>query len=225
MMVDGEEPVPSEEAPAVQDEPVLLPENVQIDALPYIDPPLTDKESAYVNFLVEEEMKTFKPVDYLARLPKPPINLSELLQAEMKRVESGVPLRALDETRFDIPEPRGADRADIARWRECMDNACAQLENQSLRFMNLELISDYGKQVWLDYNSYLLKCQAPFRTQLDSAKRTMEQINIQRKSDQLKQLQSLQNMRQQWESLAERNLDIQIETDRIERECKRLRRF
>ena len=44
---------------------------------------------------------------------------------------------------------------DVAAWQESVDNSQAQLEHQSLRILNLELMSEYGAVSWRSYNSVL----------------------------------------------------------------------
>ena len=51
------------------------PKGVVLDALPYIDPKRSANLKSQVKFMVEEEMKSFEPVDYLAHLPLPETKL------------------------------------------------------------------------------------------------------------------------------------------------------
>jgi len=68
---------------------------VLLDVLPYIDP-YTEEEKQAALRLIQEEMATFEPKDYLASLPPPLLppflgGDASMLQAEVERVGAGKP--------------------------------------------------------------------------------------------------------------------------------------
>ena len=63
-----------------------------LDALPYVDVQIDQvpQMKEYVQHLIQEEMKTFKPRDYISHLPSPELTFAEhpMLRAEMERLEA-----------------------------------------------------------------------------------------------------------------------------------------
>ena len=59
--------------------------------------------------------------------------------------------------RYELPTPPAGKLTDLAAWQESVDNSQAQLEHQSLRILNLELMSEYGAAAWRSHNSVLAK--------------------------------------------------------------------
>lgn len=59
------------------------------------------------------------------------------MQGEMKRIESGVKMEPLDETRMSIEPPRLHEQQDPEAWKKCVANASAQLEHQHHRCAQL----------------------------------------------------------------------------------------
>eukprot|EP01012_Entosiphon_sulcatum_P018607 TRINITY_DN2335_c0_g1_i1.p1 TRINITY_DN2335_c0_g1~~TRINITY_DN2335_c0_g1_i1.p1 ORF type:complete len:214 (+),score=51.56 TRINITY_DN2335_c0_g1_i1:25-666(+) len=201
-------------------------EPVLVDALPYFDEPPSAEMRLYVDRLVEEEMATFQPPDYLARLPMPELKLSQLVQGEFDRVARGERLQALDMRRYEIPAPSGAAASDVARWREATENCQAQIEHQSLRVANLELLGKFGKEAWLRANKNLDEIQAPLKRRAQQQKRSIDEVNLARKAEQTKQsAQQLRTAESRFREMCTKNLDLQLECRRMEREIKRLRRF
>jgi pre-mRNA-splicing factor SPF27 len=121
-----------------------------IDALAYIDP-YTPEMEAEVFRLIEAEMQTFVPPNYLAHLAPVTFSFvrtfsqlltfqsSPLMQREWERmleeerqgkVPVGIP--PLNVTRYSAPPP--AERTDASAWQKAMENAQAQLEHQQNRF-------------------------------------------------------------------------------------------
>lgn len=52
------------------------------------------------------------------------------MQGEMKRIEAGVKMEPLDETRMSIEPPRLHEQQDPEAWTRAVNNASAQLEHQ-----------------------------------------------------------------------------------------------
>lgn len=109
---------------------------VLVDALPYIDGQYNDPAiKKQVHALIAEEMKTFKPDDYLAKWPmhEPNFESTTLLQAEWMRVCEGAPMSKIDTSRYQLDPPPPSAQRDPEAWRHAVDNAKAQLENQATR--------------------------------------------------------------------------------------------
>jgi hypothetical protein len=126
---------------------------VQVDALPYVDSEFNDPAmQAHVRALVQAEMQSFTPPDYLAQLElkdhqREAGPASELLQAEMRRVERGEVLKPV--LAAVEPPPKSLEH-DLGAWQSSVRTAQAQLEHQRNRLLNLELLAKYGPSVWVD---------------------------------------------------------------------------
>mmetsp|Transcript_54293 Transcript_54293/g.69803 ORF Transcript_54293/g.69803 Transcript_54293/m.69803 type:complete len:149 (-) Transcript_54293:437-883(-) len=120
---------------------------VLLDALPYIDSeydnPVIQSE---VRSLIEQEMASMQPRDYLAHLPSPPSSLfsnNEMLSSEMERIADGQRLAPLEVSRYEVSGPPKELSRDPQAWRASLANAQAQLEHQHNRLANLELLDRY----------------------------------------------------------------------------------
>ncbi|OPL20931.1 hypothetical protein AM593_01136, partial [Mytilus galloprovincialis] len=69
---------------------------------------------------------------------------------------------------------------DISAWNEAVENSQAQLEHQSLRILNLELLSEYGSNAWKSYNTMVEQATK----QLQELRKKIQEINWQRKNEQ-----------------------------------------
>lgn len=93
--------------------------------------------------MVEEECRRYKPTkNYLEFLP--PMNTNsfetDLMRSEFSRIESGARLETMSTKRYELPAPPTAKLGEIQAWQESVDNSLAQLEHQSIRALNLELM-------------------------------------------------------------------------------------
>lgn len=141
----------------------LLTRNTQlIDVLSYVDGGYEHLEDE-INEMIETEMRTFRPEDYLKDLfPHRELNFSNsvFLKSEYDRVSRGEPLKGFDLTRYSLPPP--SNTQNLAEWQEAINNACAQIESNSNRLINLELLAKFGANQWIMYNKYLEGCQKRF---------------------------------------------------------------
>lgn len=62
---------------------------------------------------------------------------SALLNSEMERVEKGETLPPLDTVRYQLEEPAGSKKNNVADWEESLHNSQAQLQHQNLRYTPL----------------------------------------------------------------------------------------
>merc|ERR1712146_471104 len=103
-------------------------------------------------------MGEFAPRDYLAHLPpahEPNFEEHPVLQAEWMRVCDQQPMSKIDTSRYALDAPPQAKQGDPAAWRRAVENAEAQLEHQSTRLINLELLQKHGTNAWLAHLSSL----------------------------------------------------------------------
>ena len=97
--------------------------------LPYIDGEVDPQTMAMVHAMVADEMRTFKPKNYLKEFPLPQLKFarSEALQAEYARVSSGHAMEKLDMSRYAVKPPPDALLNDVQAWRRAVVNAKSQV--------------------------------------------------------------------------------------------------
>lgn len=88
--------------------------------------------------LIEAEMATFQPRDYLGSLPAlPPVSLPKdsVLWAEFERVKTdpSSKLQGIGLARYEPAAPDGAAAKDPAAWKEALDRASTSLEHTNIR--------------------------------------------------------------------------------------------
>ena len=157
---------------------------IQLDALPYIDPPLSKDMREYVEGLIDEEMNRFEPEDYLSDMPMPQVEVSKMIRNEMERVAAGRAPPPLDRSRFDLAPPARDDEQNLMQWNKATNNAKAQYAHQLVRQQNLEMLSNYGKDTWLDTNKNLISMGKEIDGEIESAKNKIQELNQYRRHKQ-----------------------------------------
>ncbi|KAL6056804.1 Pre-mRNA-splicing factor SPF27 [Balamuthia mandrillaris] len=194
-----------------------------IDALPYADP-FQEEERALALQLIEAEMRRFSPRDYLSHLPpsvEPTFGGSEILQAEYKRVASGLKMQPLDTQRYQVPKP--SDLNDPQQWRKAIANAEAQLEHQNQRLTNLNLLSQYGANAWLVHNGQVEGLQRRLQQQIAAVRQEINEVNRQRKTEQDGASAKLSHLEMQWHELSHKNIHIDLACQQMEKEIEQLK--
>mmetsp|Transcript_19379 Transcript_19379/g.41933 ORF Transcript_19379/g.41933 Transcript_19379/m.41933 type:complete len:260 (+) Transcript_19379:104-883(+) len=198
-----------------------------IDALPYVDT-YEGNVKQQVDALIEEEMSksTKKPADYLREMPAmPPSTLKDhpLLVAEMERIKKREPLPPLDTSRYRLDPPPQSRRHDPSAWKSAVDNAAAQLEHQTNRILNLELMLKYGDNVW---RAQALSDEAGVKrveAQLAETKKAIDALNKERKLQQQAAGSELRRAEAEYYELVYKNIAIESACDRLEEEIAGLK--
>jgi len=200
-------------------DPILL-----LDSLPYIDEPYEDQEEK-INQLIEEEMQTFDPPNYLEKFPDIPLHFSNsvFLETEYQRVRRGEKMMDLDTTRYQLDPPLTNKINDIQAWKQALQNAESQLEHQYLRLINLELLQTYGANAWKQYNDYLDRVHQRLQNLLEKEKQEIEKLNSQRKSEQNACGQTLRTLEAKWKHLIQKNLEIELACLELEKEIQQMK--
>lgn len=204
---------------------------ILVDALPYTDSGYDEpgvKQAAML--LVEEECRRYKPAKHYLEACLGPADLhafeTELLRNEFERMEQCLPLEALSMKRYELPPPpqQGKQQSEAASWLDSVNNSCAQLEHQSSRVVNLELMAEHGPISWRIYVQTLKTMLEQADKQLDELKANIQQVNLARKNEQSICGDGLHTLQTNWTGLVGKNYEIECAVVELEKELKVLRK-
>jgi len=202
-----------------------------LPALPYIDPPRSNELQRQVRMMVEEEMKTFEPMDYLAHRPElaePETTLldSVMVKEEFKRIEEGqtLKLNSIDLSRLKVLGPSQQQLRVLPAWRSGVENVQARLIEHSEKNLTLELGKTYGQAAWKAHAEELRKAQDWITQKVDTIKSKKDDINRKRKYQQTTKKNDLEQMEEEWWETVRRNNDAELACELAERKAKRMRR-
>ncbi|XP_058859486.1 pre-mRNA-splicing factor SPF27 [Acipenser ruthenus] len=200
--------------------------DVFVDALPYFDQGYDAagvREAAAA--LVEEETRRYRPTkNYLSYLPTPDFSTfeTEIMRNEFERLAARQPMELLGMKRYELPAPSSGQKNDITAWQDCVNNSMAQLEHQAVRIENLELMSQYGSNSWKLYNENLMHLIELSQKELQRVRKEIQDLNWQRKNDQMKGGAKLRELESNWVSLVSKNYEIERAIVQLESELCQL---
>ncbi|KAH7642595.1 Pre-mRNA-splicing factor SPF27 [Dermatophagoides farinae] len=208
-----------------------------VDALPYIDNEFNNSEVRLaVAQMVEDETKRYRPTkNYLESLPNLPtldVNKFEtdILRKEFERLNNGQSMEQLNMKRYELPSPSTGKLNDIWAWQECLENSFTQLEHQTIRIQNLELLTEYGTETSKMYNSIMTQLLARSKAHLEKIRKQIQDINLLRKNSQTQAGEQIKILEENWVSLVGKNYEIeraclQLETDLIKLQQQQKQNF
>ncbi|CAG8629150.1 10184_t:CDS:2 [Ambispora leptoticha] len=192
--------------------------NVVVDSLPYIDNEINyEGMREQVDKLVDQERRK--------RTKKDPPNFpttielfkdSPILAAELQRVQLGKPMEQIDTTRYKLEPPQ--DNSNVELWKKAVDNSKAQLEQQNLRLLNMELLQKYGANAWRLHNFQLEQELKQLQDTLEQYKQEILEVNKERKAEQLQAGKKLEMLEFSWSDLVGKTLQVQFAADSLEKE-------
>ncbi|XP_064383841.1 pre-mRNA-splicing factor SPF27-like [Halichondria panicea] len=199
---------------------------VHLDALPYIDHGYDEpgvREEAMK--LVEEETKRYRPnKSYLDYLQQPKVSFeTPMLRTEFERLSMRQPMEMLSMKRYELPQPGVAQKNDIGAWQESVDNSMAQLEHQAGRIINLELLSQYSSNEWKEQNGFITRMIEQEQKTLKKLRNQVQEVNWERKTKQMTAGGHLHALENHWQSLVQKNYEIERVCLNLEQEVGSLR--
>lgn len=109
-------------------------------------------------------------------------------------------------------------KASLTEWEGAVERAKIQYEYAKNRLELLELQQQFGANSWLAFNRAYESIRDHFKALLQSYKSKMEQINIQRKTQQLKAKAKLNTLENSWTETTRRNSEIEAACRKLEAE-------
>lgn len=176
--------------------------------------------------MVEEECRRYKPTkNYLEHLgpTDTPAFETELMRHELERIQNRIPMEGLAMKRYELPPPPPGKLSEVGAWSESVRNSMAQLEHQSVRAINLELMMDYGCEAWKSNLEVLTALQAKAQAQLQDLRKEIQEVNWQRKSKQMQAGEKLRALEAHWVLLVSKNYEIEQACAGLEEEIYYLR--
>ena len=181
-----------------------------IDSLPYADTTPSsgdDADLADAKHMTQQELR-IPPATPHDRLPPTRAErvLSDLTHSELERIERGERLPGLDESRLSLERPHSL--SSPSAWSSAIANAKAQLQHQTLRSVNLQLLDSYGEHAWRSHNARLeaeLHRQRKRKRDADSA---LKQLHIDRRVSQEKIANELSSHNDSFLRIASKNAQI-----------------
>jgi pre-mRNA-splicing factor SPF27 len=132
-------------------------------------------------------------------------------------------MKPLDLTRYKLERPSGKKERDIEEWRKARDNARAQLEHQSTRILNLELLSKYGPNAWRTHGQDLEGTLNFLKNKREKINKDVEDVNATRKEQQLNVQPKLMSQKRKYIDLVGKNMELEYACATIEKDVKQLK--
>lgn len=142
---------------------------------------------------------------------------------DFDRLQARLPMEMLSMKRYELPQPSAGRMNDISAWTECVENSQAQLEHQSLRISNLDLMSQYGADAWKMYNGVLQQMLELAQKQLVDIRKQMQEINWERKNKQTVAGTKLKQLEESWVGLVSKNYEIERACVDLENELEEMK--
>ncbi|CAG2119034.1 unnamed protein product [Medioppia subpectinata] len=199
-----------------------------VDALPYIDMGFEEpgvREA--VLEMVSEETRRYKATkNYLDNLSQ--LNLkdfeTDLMRTELERLHNRQPMDMLSMKRYELPGPPAGKMTDLSAWNESVANSMAQLQHQSIRIDNLELMQRLGSEGWKQYNETLTQMQSNAQKDLQELRKHIQEVNWFRKSSQMAAGDKIKHLESEWVSLVAKNYEIERQCLHLELEISEMER-
>jgi len=164
-----------------------------------------------VDKLIEQEMKR-TPRREITHLPAN-VELfkdNDLLLNEFLRTQQQRPQTLLSTARYELPPPHSYQMQSLDAWEAAVNNSKAQLESQTLRLFNLELLQKFGANAWRVHNYQLEGYQKQLQGILDDQKAMVTELNKQRKFEQTQAAGSLSSLEARWTELISQTVQVEV---------------
>ncbi|KAI2618161.1 Pre-mRNA-splicing factor SPF27 [Hypoxylon sp. NC1633] len=187
------------------------------ESLPYVDPEPTPTERAAAESLIQAETSSSSPQSTTSTSPPPPYTppkFTPIMEAELSRISTKQPLRAIDLSRYEA-DPSSTT---TATQQATLTRAYTASTYLSSRETHLQLLEAYGKNAWLVGN---WQAEAELRAlehELASTKKEIDVVNIQRRRAQDDIGSELRSLDDAWRRGVGRMLETEVATEGLRRD-------
>ncbi|KAK6951261.1 hypothetical protein Daesc_007792 [Daldinia eschscholtzii] len=187
------------------------------ESLPYVDLEPTPAERAAAETLIASELQSSSddsssPSSILPPLPEP--SFSPLISAELTRIASKQPLRAIDLSRYEAADPSDiTSSSNSSQLQNELSRAYTAATYLEGRHAHLQLLDSFGKNAWLVGNWQLEAELRDLERELDATKKEIDVVNIQRRRVQDEVGGELKGLDEAWRRGIGRVLETEIATE------------
>ncbi|KAG5519061.1 hypothetical protein PMAC_002147 [Pneumocystis sp. 'macacae'] len=191
------------------------------DSLPYHDGNLSKKEKAKVDMLIAKEIPKDLPLHPLVHKYMEWNPSSKLIEEELKRVECGQKLDAIDLSRYtSFKEPTMSNKES---WIDAINKSLISFEFLKGRIENLHLLDEFGKNSWLLYLEQLEHYLRQLETYLLTLQDEISILNKERKKFQTEGMGlELKRLENEFYHFIRRIFDVEIANLLLEKEIETL---
>ncbi|KAI0137939.1 Pre-mRNA-splicing factor SPF27 [Hypoxylon sp. NC0597] len=189
------------------------------ESLPYVDPEPTPAERAAAESLIAaEQQSASSPSPSSSSSSLPPLrepNFSPLITAELDRIAAKAPLKGIDLSRYEAPDSDSdpSSTTDPSTLSTQLQRAYTAATYLSGRHAHLQLLDAYGKNAWLVGNWQLESELRALERELESTKKEIDVVNIQRRRVQDEVGGELKGLEETWKRGVGRVLETEIATE------------
>lgn len=189
------------------------------ESLPYVDPEPTPAERAAAESLIAaEQQSASSSPSPSSSSPLPPLrepNFSPLITAELDRIAAKAPLKGIDLSRYEAPDSDSdpSSTTDPSTLSAQLQRAYTAATYLSGRHAHLQLLDAYGKNAWLVGNWQLESELRALERELESTKKEIDVVNIQRRRVQDEVGGELKGLEETWKRGVGRVLETEIATE------------
>jgi pre-mRNA-splicing factor SPF27 len=201
------------------------------DSLPYIDNEPSAAERASALSLIATELGSQSTASHPSLPQLPRQHFSELVEAELLRIENKKPLKAIDLGRYEAIEPpttspnsNEKSPETLTKWRKALQRAYTSQSYLVGRQTNLALLEKYGKNAWLIGNAQLEDILRGLERELSERKVEIDEVVIERKNAQEAVGGEVRGLEEMWKRGVGRMLETEVAAEGVRREILERRR-
>ncbi|KAI0164389.1 Pre-mRNA-splicing factor SPF27 [Hypoxylon sp. FL1284] len=189
------------------------------ESLPYIDAEPSAAERAAAESLIAAELRASPPSPSSSALPSlPPPSFSPLMSAELDRIASKQPLKAIDLTRYESDPP--SPSSTPPEQRAALRRAYAAATYVEGRHAHLRLLDAYGRNAWLVGNWGLEAEVRTLERELAAARRDVDLLTVARRRAQDEVAGELRGLDEAWRRGVAAVVETEIAAEGLRRQVQ-----
>ncbi|KAI9883865.1 MAG: hypothetical protein M1823_004356 [Watsoniomyces obsoletus] len=203
------------------------------DSLPYVDADLAAADRALAAHEIEAELpSSYQTTTHPSLPPLPEPHFSELIQQELQRKASSLPLEGgIDIARYEALDPPPTDPTSdedrpevLAAWRETLRRTYTASSHLETRLKNLALLEEFGKNAWLVGNAQLEDILRGVEKELVETREQTDQVNKERKAAQVNAQGELEALTQTWRQGVGKVIETEVAAEALRRDILQRKR-